>query len=94
MTNQEKYLAKNVLHSTVLALEEWYHSMMQGELSYLDKKHYNELMKPLNKYVKRLESSLNGGAEMYLEHNKDYLINCLQALYDEQLKIIKDERHD
>lgn len=91
MTEQEKQLAKNVMLSYIMALDEWYGCMLQGELRYLEKKNFNQLMKPLTAYRKKLERAMEGGAEQYLEHNKEYFINVIQALYDEQLKIVNNE---
>lgn len=91
MQEKEKQLAKNIMLSTILATEEWYSCMLQGELKYLEKKHFNQLMKPLNSYRKKLERALDGSAENYLEHNKEYFINVIQALYDEQIKIVNYE---
>ena len=87
----DKQVSKNICLSYILAIHEWYGSMLQGELKYQEKKHFNEFMKPLDKYLKRLSNNLDENAENYLEHNKEYFINAMQALYDEQVKILNDE---
>lgn len=92
MKQEEKNLSKNVALSLILALEEWYGCMLEGELSYIEKKNYNNLMKHLVSYRKKLEKNASEDAMQYLEHNKEYFINVTQALYDEQLKIITNEK--
>ena len=87
-----KQIAKNIFISNVLALQEWYFAVMEGNVSQLDKKHYNELMRPLDRYLRRLNSKMDENAETYLEANKEYLINCIQSLYDEQCNQIKNEK--
>ena len=61
-----------------------YSSKLQGELKYQERKHFNDFMKPLDKYLKRLGNNLDENAENYREHSKECFINAMQALYDEK----------
>jgi len=87
----EKKVVMNIVLSAILSIDEWFFFTMEGKLRQKEKQDFNKLMKGLNKYSKVLQKSMRGGAEEYLETNKDYFIQALQSLYEVHENSLKEE---